>query len=151
MNMLFRILGVLFLVGIFNPAFASNWNKAKNSEPIPGELAAKSGSCESSDLECLSIGNFSLRFPGVAHQTQIPGLSFFASRSKSFRCPEGYQLEQDAGFIIDGLHVSTCQHRSTEKIKNDFRSPARIKFFRGEECPSPYDGVMFTSSIVGCL
>lgn len=132
-------------------ALAGNWNKSKNHEPIPGELAAKSGNCVSSDFECLSIGNFSVRFTGSTHETQIPGLSFFASRSNSFRCPNGYQLEQDAGFIIDGLHVSTCQHRSKEIIASDFRSPSRVKFFRGEKCPSPYQGVMFTSSVVGCL
>jgi hypothetical protein len=28
MNILFRMLGVLFLVGISNPAFASNWNQS---------------------------------------------------------------------------------------------------------------------------
>ena len=47
-----KIVLVSFLLFFFNSiAIAGNWNKAKNSEPIPGELAAKSGSCGSSDLE----------------------------------------------------------------------------------------------------
>jgi hypothetical protein len=132
-------------------SIAGNWNKTKNSNPISGELAAKSGKCKSSDLECLSIDNFSVRFPGSKHQKQIPSLSFFANRSKSSSCPEGYELEKGAGFVIDGLHVSTCQNRSIDRISSDFRSPSRVKFFRGDKCPSPYEGVMFTSSIVGCL
>ena len=158
----FRIMFFIGLVsffslatGIFVPALAGNWNKSKNSSTneagIPGELAAQKGNCRSSDIECLNIGDYKVRFSGELHKDVPNVLSFFAMKTKSFSCPQGYRLKKETGMMIDNMYISTCENGSASSIIEDTRKPSRLKFFRGETCPSPYGGVLSTQVIVGCL
>ena len=150
------VLAFSLTTGIFEPALAGNWNKSKknnvtNEAGIPGELAAQKGNCRSSDVECLNIGDYKVRFSGKLHKDVPNVLSFFAGRNKSFSCPQGYRLKKEAGMVIDNLYISTCENGSASSIAADIRKPTRLKFFKGKYCPSPYGGMLYTQAIVGCL
>ncbi|MDC3314394.1 caspase family protein [Alphaproteobacteria bacterium] len=108
-------------------------------------LYASEGNCNSQSTECLVINDFEINVTNK-YLVNNQHINLFFSDDEKFRCPFGYSIGQEAGFVLEGEgSVSVCTTDDYDIINRYEADASRLSLFSGNNCP-PNSKHLFSSS-----
>jgi len=108
-------------------------------------LYASEGNCNSQSIECLVINDFEINVTNKYLENN-QHINLFFSDDEKFRCPLGYSIGQEAGFVLEGEgSVSVCTTNDYDIINRYEADASRLSLFSGNNCP-PNSKHLFSSS-----